>query len=246
MITSARKQKRNLGNFRPGVPTELPDAAVLMVERLILRLMRAGIQLLIDNPDDLTRYFGHFFDATLGQKERDQFVNAFRKSPPDVVMGYARVGAELPRYAIVMLSEEESDAFLNDYEGSSGDTEFRGAFFDAVYGVHVYADHADYAAVLYQLAKAIIHAGKGLLLQQGALEVSLSGGELAPDENYMPENMFIRVLRVRVKHPYSAPRFMASDPARLAALVFACDVVVDGVRGGVHPVGQVTGEDDSD
>ncbi len=232
-LSSARKQKRNIGNFKPEVVTQLPNAAVLLVERLLKSLLETAVTQLATKPDDALRYFSHFFDTTVGTEERDQFIRAFAANPPKVVIGYARSGAELPCYAIVMSSEEESDAFLNDYEGSVGDTEYRGAFFEATYAIYVYSNHADMAQVLYQIAKAIVHSGKGLLLHEGALEVHIGGGELAPDENYMPENMFVRVLRVAIKHPYSAPRFLPSDPAKLKAYIYAHDIVVDGVRGGV-------------
>jgi hypothetical protein len=237
----ANKTARNLGT-PPGTPPD-DNAALLLVERLLKGLLDAAIVQLIAKPVDAERYFSHFFDTTVSTKERDQFLNAFRATPPRVVLGYARSGAELPCFAIVMTSEEETDSFLGDFLGQEGAEEYRGAFFTATYTVYTYATHPDMAQVLYQVSKAVIHAGKRLLLQEGCMEITLGGGELAPDENYMPENMYVRALRVTIKHPYSAPFFLPVDPAKLRVLVFACDVDVDGRAGGVHPYVRISTED---
>lgn len=230
----SRKDKKNLVPFDKGAPTTANYAAVLMVERILKRLMETAITMLKDNPKEATRFFSHFFDISIGTDERDQVVRAFLQAPPKVVLGYTRAGAELPCYSIVMLSEEESDAFLGDYVGTEDDVEYLGADFDATYAIYTYATHPDMAQILYQVSKAIVHSGKGLLFHEGAMSVTLGGGELTPDENYMPENMFVRVLKVTIKHPYSAPQLLPANPKKLRTLVYACDVNVDGIQGGVH------------
>lgn len=193
--------------------------------------------MLVNDPKEAARYFAHFFDATMtGVKERDQFVSAFLKSPPKTVLGYPRSGAELPCYAIVLQSDEEAEGFLADYTGQTDDQELLGAMFESTYAIFVNANHPDIAQVLYQLAKGIIHAGKGFLLSEGVEDIHISGGDLAPDESFMPENMFVRVLRVNMHVPYSAPAFLPSDPRKIKVLVYGQDVVVDGIRGGVRPV----------
>ncbi len=234
MSNADRKLRRNLGNFPLGAPTQLTNAAVLLVERILKRLFDTAVQQLLANKEDAVRYFSHFFDTTMGSTERDEFIRAFYNTPPKTVLGYARAGAELPCYAIVLASEEETDSFLADLVESDHETkEFIGAFFEATYSVYVYATHPDMAQVLYQIGKAILHTGKGLLMHEGALQVTIGGGELAPDESYMPENMFVRVLRVSVGCPYSAPQFLPTDPAKLKTLIYAHDITVDGMRGGV-------------
>lgn len=239
----SRKAKTNIGPFEVSAPTSATAAyeSVLMVERFIKNLLRDTIEVLLKDPDELRRFFSAFFDSTIGEEELNSFVASFIKSPPRSVLGYARSGAELPIFATVLTSEEESDAFLGDFVGQHEDErsgfENTGAFFDATYSVYVYSTHPDMCAVLYQFAKAVIHAGKGFLMSNGVLEVKLGGGELAPDENYMPENMFVRVLRVTAKHPFSAPVVKPFDPTRVKVTgIFGSDVVVDGLRGGVKAV----------
>lgn len=233
-MSIGRKSKRDLVPFEKEVPKTAKNAAVLLIERLLKRLLDTAITMLKDNPNEAQRYFSHFFDIPLGQEERDQFVRAFLSAPPKTVLGYARSGAEMPCYAIVMTDEEESESFLGDFTGTEDQVEYLGADFDATYAIYTYSMHPDVTQILYQLAKAVVHAGKGLLFHEGAISLSISGGELAPDENYMPENMYVRALRVRVKHPYSAPQLLPADPTKLRTLVFACDVNVDGMQGGVH------------
>jgi hypothetical protein len=228
------RKAKSLAPFKKGAPTIEKNSAVLLVERLLKRLLEAAIKMLKENPAEATRYFGHFFDVTVSEAERDQFVRAFLQAPPRVVLGYARSGVELPCYAIVMTSEEEAEAFLGDYVGHEDAFEYLGADFDATYTIYTYSMHADMTQVFYQLCKAIIHAGKGLLFQEGVISLSIGGGELAPDENYMPENMYVRQLRLNIKHPYTAPQLLPADPEKLRTLVFACDVNVDGMQGGVH------------
>jgi hypothetical protein len=111
--------------------------------------------------------------------------------------------------------------------------EYEGSFWEAVYTVFTYSTNPDTTQIYYQLSKAIVAAGRGFLISCGALEVHLSGGELAPDENFMPENMYVRALRVRMKHPFSAPRLKPANPARLRTFIYASDVVVEGMRGQV-------------
>jgi len=238
-----RKDKKNIGDFEVSDENlSSKPQSVLLVERLIKNLLKTTIEDLQDDKAELTRFFSEFFDSTLsGAKERDQFVAAFQKSPPRSILGYARRGAELPVYATVMTEETEEEAFLGDHLSDERDgseaSEETGAFFDATYTVFVYANNPDMCAILYQFGKAVIHAGKGFLFSCGVLSVQLSGGELAPDDQYMPENMFVRALRVKAKHPFAAPVLKSFDPTRLnVAGIFASDVVVDGQRGGVKPI----------
>lgn len=233
MTTHSRKLRSNIGNITAAVPVA-SNAAVLLVERLLKRVLEVSVKLLKDDEETAKRYFSNFFDTTMSTTERDQFVQAFINTPPTTVLGYPRVGAEVPCYAIVLSGEEESEAFLGDYAGSDDKFDYTGAFFTANYAVFVHSTHPDITGVLYQLAKAIIHANKALLMQAGIAGVTLSGGELAPDESYMPENWFSRVLRIQTTNPYTAPNFLPADPSKMKTFIYAHDIVVDGLQGGVQ------------
>ena len=116
--------------------------------------------------------------------------------------------------------------------------------FDSQHGCYIYAEHPDVCLYLYHFVKMIMLGGKDWLLSKGVTEMTISGGELMPNEEYLPENMFSRVVNVKTMAPFVVPRPALVD-ARKAKVVgiYADDVVVDGVRGGVHPYPQGLPED---
>lgn len=250
----ARVQQRNIGGV-------LPDAAparetqfepMLLPERLIQELLQQTIDKLKEDEAELTRFFSHFFVPTAGEDEVTEFVAHFMRKPPKAMLGYARTSAQFPCFAIVMESENEEDAFSGDFAGQHDDTylgqdpsEFTGAFFEATYTVFVYAEHPDACAYLYQFAKSVVHAGKAFLMSCGIIDLTLSGGELAPDESYMPDNMFVRALRISAKVPMTVPHLLIARPTRIRITgLFGSDVVVDGQRGGVKAYAAEVSDDD--
>lgn len=242
-MSRKRKQKRNIGGAVDTTPPSREAAfdAILLPERIIQELLQQTIDQLKTDEPELTRFFSHFFVPTAGADEVTEFVKHFMRRPPKALLGYARTSASFPCFAVVMMSENEEDAFVGDFAGQHDATfmgpdpsEFSGAFFSAEYGIFVYAEHPDACAYLYQFAKAVIHAGKQFLLGCGIIDLTLSGGELTPDESYMPDNMFMRVLRINARVPLTVPRLLLAHPARIQLTgLFGSDVVVDGLRGGV-------------
>src|SRR5689334_16828064 len=109
MTLPSRKQKGNLGYVPQGLPTTNVNASVLMVDRLVFRLLRASIAQLVASPALAERYFAHFFDVTTSVKERESFTKSFLTAPPRVALGYARLGADMPCYAVVMSEETEAE-----------------------------------------------------------------------------------------------------------------------------------------
>jgi hypothetical protein len=249
--TPSRKSKKNIGPFDPHAATDPRDAyrPVLNVERLLKTLLNETTNMFVNDRSEAERFFTWFFDTTTDAKSLESFINAFIDRPPIARLGYARVGAELPAMGIVMENEEEADSFLGEFVGEDGEGhdafEYTGALFNARYTVYIYASNPDMCALLYQYAKAVVHAGKGSLFACGVLTIDMSGGELAPDESYMPENMFVRALRTDMKHPFSAPRIKPFDLAKVKVTgLFGSDVVVDGQRGKITTY--VPGEDDGE
>lgn len=233
---------RNIGPFSQEVPDrDRIFDAVTMPERLLRRLLADTIDKLKSNRSELERFFAHFFDASVSLEERTSFVDRFISHPPRVILGYARSGAVFPCFAIAMEGESEADNLVGDFIGQHDEeseerepSEFTGAMWEATYAVNVYAQHPDEVIYLYHFAKAIIYGGKPYLMSLGVSEVGLMGADLMPDENYMPADMFVRVLRVTMKVQTSQPQLLAARPGHVRVSgVFASDVVVDGQRGGV-------------
>jgi hypothetical protein len=237
--TVERKLRRNLGVVEhEGDPNFAPKHgerdSILLVERLLRVLLSESVTKLQNDENECRRFFSHFFDPTVDEDEREEFITNFRNFPPRSIQGYARMGAELPVFSIVLTSDNETDEFVGQFADDEAGTEFVASFFESVYSIYVCASHPIQAVYLYQFAKSVVLSGKIALLANGCHTVSISGGELAPDEQYMPENMYIRVLRVSVKAPATVPRILPVDPRRLKlAGIFAHDVVVDGYPGGV-------------
>lgn len=249
---------KNLGGVvsaeLPASP-EAPDVMrtnVVLIERILLAVLRSEVERLSQDKDECSRFFSHFYDPIAGQSEREKFVSNFMKHPPEVVLGYPRTSAAFPCLSIVLASEDETQNALGDFVTQTGDlsternpTEYVGAHFSQAHMIYVYAEHPDVVVYLYQFAKLCLFGAKQTLLEAGCTEVSFSGGELAPDEGYLPENMFVRYLQVRTVAQVTIPKLLLVDPRRIRVTgIHMDDVVVDGVPGGVHPY-PPTEEDDA-
>jgi len=259
-VNRKNRLKRNLGGevdagiepFFDGPALAEVRTSVVLAERLILLVLRSEVERLAADPDELTRFFRHFFDPTATAAQREQFVAHFTKSPPTTVLGYPRSAAEFPCLAVTLDSEEETEpGVLGNYigetlEGELGeDAEYEGAYFQQSYGVTVYAENPDVCAYLYQFAKLTLFGAREALENAGVLELKYSGGELGP-EDHLPENMFARSLHVQCKVLMTVPRLFAHRDARRLRItgIFRDDVVVDGVQGGVSSC--VATEDDDE
>lgn len=252
MTAASRKEKRNLGGevaatvtpFFKGPALAESRTNVVMIERVLLAVLRSEVDRLAKDEAEATRFFSHFFDPLAGVKERKAFVENFRKQPPTVVLGYPRVTAEFPVFAVILESEQETDETVGDYLGQtlpdeivSEPAEYEGAVWEHTYGIYIYAENPDVCVYLYQFAKMVLFGAKLALTQSGLIDPSFSGGELSPEEMYVPEHMYSRVLRVTAKAVMSVPALLSVDPARVRlGGLFLDDVVVGGVRGGVHPI----------
>ena len=254
-LTKKSRAKRQLGG-ELGIDRDVPSldaahASIVNVERLLLRLLRSEVERLSRDEKLLRYYFGVVFDDTLGEKERNAYVENFMRQPPSVVLGYPRSSVTFPVIAIVLAEESEAQNTVGDFLGETlGEdddpvyADFVGGMFDSQHGCYIYAEHPDVCLYLYHFVKMIMLGGKDWLLSKGVTEMTISGGELMPNEEYLPENMFSRVVNVKTMAPFVVPRPALVD-ARKAKVVgiYADDVVVDGVRGGVHPYPQGLPED---
>lgn len=256
MTFPSRKDPANFGTvvseekFPPTDPEPTFDVAagrysVVMPERVILALLRTEVDRLAkpENEPDLRRFFEHFYDPMISAEERDSYITNFQRQPPLPRLGYPRTSAAFPCFSIVMEREVPAEEALGKYLGQTrpGDPvdraeEYVGSMFESTYGIYIYAEHPDVCLYLYHFAKAVL-IGSSLVLQEcGVIDPSYEGNEMQPGESYLPENMFVRRLGVTLKSLHTVPAILVTDPAnvRLAG-IWADDIVVSGIRGGVHP-----------
>lgn len=230
----AKREQQNIG---PVLDTSLGASwdSIVFPDRLLRRLLQDTIDFLLENPEELERFFAHFYDNSVSVEERNQHRDRFLKSPPKAQLGYARPSTEFPYWGITLTEENEEDSFVGDFVGMDPETktEFDGALFTSMYSVYVYANHPDVCSYQYALAKSTVIGGRKWLMSQGLMEIQLSGGDLAPGEEYFPDAVYLRALRVKCKSLNSVPRILLTQKTRLGA-IHNDDVVVNGVRGGVH------------
>ena len=233
--------------------------SITLPERLLRAVLVSEIERLTADRAEAARFFAHLFDPTAAPDEHRDYVEHFLKNPPRTVLGYPRATGEWPIYAITLSSDEEDDehAALGRYvsetqpgEDAPGgeDAMYEGGFFSQTNAILVMAPHPDQCLYLYHLAKMILFGARDALHAAGLISPHFSGGELNPNETVLPDNAFARVLNVSFTSMVTVPRlFQHRDGRRLRlAGIFGSDVVVDGMRGGVHVTATLDQGDDED
>lgn len=245
--TQRRRDANSIGGTI-GIDRELPGLSaartnVINIERLLVSLFRTEIDRFISNPELLDRFFRHMFDPLVGADERDKFVANFVRQQPTCVLGYPRTSTQFPCFAIVLQEDAEVQNFLADYVGETEDEEedrdymeYSGTLCSNTYAISVYSQHPDECLYLYYFAKMIVFGAKPLFVANGLTEVTVSGGEVAPEEQYLPDNVFLRTLTITGHSMFTVPRFALVDRRKMQLLgLYRNDVVVDGIQGGIVP-----------
>lgn len=260
----SRKDPSNFGTavseekLPPDTPKEPFEVAagrfsVVMPERVILALLRSEVDRLAnpDNGDDLRRFFNHFFDPMISNKERESYIVNFQRQPPVTRLGYPRTSATFPCFAIIMERDTMDQEALGKYLGQTrpddpieSAEEYVGSMFEQVYGIFIFAEHPDVCLYLYHFAKAVLLGSHVTLQECGIIDPQYEGAEMMPQPDYLPENMFVRRLGVTLKTLHTIPVVLTPDPGRLRVTgIWAADIVVSGIRGGVHPIDPNEDED---
>lgn len=245
MSRDERLAKRNPGGSYTGPETarriDATRTTAIAGERVIHTILTEEFRRLGETTPEAERLIEHLYQEHLGAPEITRYVTNLRRRPPVVHLGYPRATAELPVIAIVLGDEQESEHVVGRFLGDSGPddddpfAEYEGSLWSVSWQIHVYAENPDVTLFLYHLTKLFLAAANGVLEWAGLQEATMRGSELNPQEAYVPENVYLRILTVSARTTLSAP-ILRRDPSsyRLGG-VFLDDVIVDGVRGGVHP-----------
>lgn len=255
--TTAATDARFNSSYFSGPVQTASRTSITLPERLLRRVLLDEVDRLAADRAELTRFLGHFFDPTTDVEERDTYVDDFIRNPPRVVLGYPRATGDLPIFAIVLTSEDEAEdtAMLANYVGETlpgetppggTDQEYEGSFFSQMNSVYVFAQNPDQTLYLYHFAKLVLLGARDALHNAGLISPSYSGGELSPNEIYLPDNVFARVLNVSYTVLMSVPKLLGHADGRKLKVggLFAEDIVIDGQRGGVVRYQETFGNDD--
>jgi hypothetical protein len=188
-----------------------------MLERLLFIALQDGIAETLAKPALMERFFRETRELSL--EEIAGIRTFFEAQPPNIIHAYPRTDSKFPLFAIVLANETESQQFLGDQGGMvgfgvdllgeatlDGDDPDLGAneiasIEDQTYMVLVATRNPDTTIYYYQLAKFWLKRARAFLKQQGVSNLTFSGGDLAPDERYMPANLFVRQLTIQCKVP---------------------------------------------
>lgn len=77
-----------------------------------------------------------------------------------------------------------------------------GVHYDAQYQLQILAGHQDEVIYLYSIVKALLLSQRPFLEGQGMMVFKLSGSDFAPRGEYLPSDVFMRVLNIQFTYPF--------------------------------------------
>lgn len=78
-----------------------------------------------------------------------------------------------------------------------------GVHYDTQYQLQIIAGHQDEVIYLYSIVKALLLSQRPFLEGQGLMVFKLSGSDFAPRGEYLPSDVFMRVLNIQFTYPFS-------------------------------------------
>lgn len=156
-----------------------------------------------DGPEILT----DIFQKTLGLEPEEvaSIIKYFAATDIALKQSFARQDDAFPMLSITLANESGETMFLAN-EGATEDDPEEPDFAEDVtsnvwnhtFQIYCYAQHPDVAEYLYQIAKQAISLNlNSFLADKGLWNVTLNGMDLAPDQRYTPEILFLRALAFR-------------------------------------------------
>jgi hypothetical protein len=176
-----------------------------MIQRFLYTTLKDGLEEIQNNLDILDDLFHDLY--RLEQSEVDDIKTAFTAKPPGVIHGYARSETDFPVFSIVLVSEQEDEHYMGDDAGmidEPGDPDFGSDRISTIwahdYSILCYTEHPDLTLYYYEMAKAIFMTAD--LNALDLFNVHVSGRDLMPDPQYIPEHLFVRQLSFRASREF--------------------------------------------
>ena len=175
-----------------------------MIQRFIFEAMRQSINGITA---DLTLLDYVFENYELNESEVESIKTLWEAKPPTIRHGFARSDDEFPLYALILVNEREVDTVLSDDGGIVEDendpnfgADIKTSFWEHNYDILVYTEHPDATLYWYEVAKSIMLAAR--FYDVGIYDLSLSGGDIMPDPEYLPAHLFVRRLNIKASREF--------------------------------------------
>lgn len=175
-----------------------------MIHRHIHNILTSGIGVIKADSTILDDLFCDNYSLT--KVELASVKTYFMNKGLNVINGYPRSDSIYPLVAIILSEDSEVETFLNDeaapiFEEDSPyfHMDLKSSIWEYTYQLLVLTEHPDITAYYYEIIKSILLLGYELLVDLGCYDFNLSGGELAPDPRYIPEQFFARQLTFRLR-----------------------------------------------
>lgn len=168
-----------------------------MIHKIIHQVLTEKITDIQNNLSLLDDLFTNNFELTA--TELAAIKTYFTSKGFSVVNGYPKTDAKFPLVAIILQSEREVTNFLGESGGQIIDdtdpyynADVLSSVWEHVYNLAIYTEHPDITAYYYELVKYILFANLAVFNDYGCHNYHFAGMDLAPDPNYLIENLFAR------------------------------------------------------
>lgn len=206
-----------------------------MFERLLFTAIQDGVTEIAGEPRTLTRLFSDLRGLQL--PEGESLMDVFRRQPPEVYHQRPIDNANFPAYVIILDSEREFQGFLADDGGVLAEDEIEGLgpapvisqLYDATFHIQVVGRHADVVLAYYQALKYVLNRQRAFLLENGMLNLVMSGSDIMTAPTYLPAHMFVRRLTLTVRYE-DVTVIPQESPIRDVGGVFVNDFSVEARR----------------
>lgn len=207
-------------------------------ERYIVAVIRNAVKWFQDNPTAWRRIIGNVEDAELSR-----FTGYFAQRQPTVRLGYARSNDPMPQINVILDSEQASVDLIGDLAGVVNFPELAGQggvlntnIKSQSVSIHVHADHPEITLFLYHMVHSAILSSLAFFAKMNLFNFSfVSGSEVLPQELYLPESIYSRVLTYSFEGVGQGVVPLPEPPPQ--AYIFVSGVKInDTITGGVKPI----------
>ena len=216
----------------PAIPDDYPDGngsgpqAQVMPERVIYHLLKGAFETAKTDQEFIDRMF-----RLLSAAERATIKAFLNQRPPQIVHAFARRAQKIPLIAVAVQDDREGQQFIDEFmaddlvdpydESANGVQTLHGGIITTTVQVMIWSDSPDTVQYLYQLAWAFLKAATQTFAGLQMSPVSMSGGDVAPNEDLMPGTIYGRHITIGLE----GPRVYTIDGAFWTKVLVAANLI---------------------